>query len=130
MIVADASALIDLLLNRPSAAATIEAIGERRAIHAPHLVETEVLHALRRWVARGQLDAGRAKAALGDLGDLPLVHHAHAPLRERVWSLRDRLTAYDATYVALAEALDATLVTADGRLARAARRLVPTIEAS
>ncbi len=130
MIVADASALIDLLLNRAGAAATIEAIGERRAIQAPHLVETEVLHALRRWVTQGQLEARRAQAALEDLGDLPLVHHAHAPLRERVWSLRDRLTAYDATYVALAEALDATLVTADGRLARAAGDLVATVEAS
>lgn len=130
MIVADASALIDLLLDRPGAAATIEAIGERRAIHAPHLAETEVLHALRRWVARGQVEVERAATALEDLGELPVVHHAHAPLRERVWSLRDRLTAYDATYVALAEALDATLVTADGRLARATGDLVPTIEAS
>lgn len=130
MIVADASALIDLLLDRAGAVATIEAIGERRAIHVPHLAETEVLHALRRWVAGRQLEVERAEGALEDLGELPVVYHAHSPLRERVWALRDRLTAYDATYVALAEALDATLVTADGRLARAAGELVPMIEAS
>lgn len=130
MMVIDASALVDLLLDRSTAAGTTAALAGRRALHAPHLIETEVLHALRRWLGRGQLGLARAEIALGDLRGLPLVHHAHAPLMERVWALRERLSAYDATYVALAEALDATLVTADGGLARAARPLVPTIDVS
>jgi len=130
VIVIDASALVDLLLNRPTAAGTTAALAGRRSLHAPHLIHTEVLHALRRWVGRGDLGGARAETALGDLRDLPLVPHGHAPLTERVWALRERLSAYDATYVALAEALDATLITADGRLARAARPLVPIVHAS
>lgn len=130
MIVLDASALIDLLLRRPTASKTEEAIGHGRAIQAPHLVETEVLHVLRRWVAREWLPLPRAETALTDLDDLPLVHHDHRPLRARVWGLRERMSAYDATYVSLAEALDATLVTADRRLARAAGGLVATVDVS
>lgn len=130
MIVLDASALIDLLLLRPGAARTVAAIGDRRAIHAPHLVDTEVLHVLRRWVAREWLPLPRAETALSDLDDLPLVHHEHQPLRARIWGLRARMSAYDATYVSLAEALDATLVTADRRLARAADGLVATVDVS
>ena len=130
MIVLDASALVDLLLRRPAAPKTVAAIGDRRVIHAPHLIDTEVLHVLARWVGRGWLALARAETALTDLGDLALVHHDHLPLRARVWGLRERMSAYDATYVSLAEALDATLVTADRRLARAAGGLVATVDAS
>ena len=105
-------------------------MGEYRAIHAPHLADTEVLHTLLRLVHREWLSPSRAKLALDDLTDLRLVRHAHAPLGERVWALRDRLSAYDATYVALAEALEATLVTGDTRLARGAEALVPILDAS
>jgi predicted nucleic acid-binding protein len=130
VIVIDASALVDVLLRTPPAGAVATAIHDRGAVHAPHLVDTEVLHVLRRWVARGWLPEPRAAVALGDLADLRVVHHAHAPLRERVWALRERMSAYDATYVALAEALDAPLVTTDGRLARAAHGLIDTVDAS
>lgn len=130
MIVLDASALVDLLLRRRTASRTVAAIGDERAIHAPHLVDTEVLHVLRRWVAREWLPLARAAAALDDLDDLPVVHHDHRPLRARVWGLRERMSACDATYVSLAEALDATLVTADRRLARAAGALVSTVDVS
>lgn len=130
MIVLDASALLDLLLHRPAAERTAAVIADQRSIHAPHLVDTEVLHVLRRWVVREWLPLARAQTALQDLGDLPLVHHDHPPLRGRVWALRERMSAYDATYVALAEALDATLVTTDGRLARAARGLVTIVDSS
>lgn len=128
MIVVDASALIELLLRRPGAPKTIAAISDRRALHAPQLVDTEVLHVLRRWVLRDWLSLARAEIALDDLRELPLVHHDHRPLRDRVWRLRERMSAYDATYVSLAEALGATLVTADRRLARAATELVPTVD--
>lgn len=130
MIVLDASALIDLLLRRRTASGTVAAIGAERAIHAPHLVDTEVLHVLRRWVAREWVSLPRAQTALSDLDALPLVHHDHRPLRARVWGLRAVMSAYDATYVSLAEALDATLVTADRRLARAAGGLVATVDVS
>ena len=129
MIVLDASALVELLLDRPGAARTVAAIGDRRSLHAPHLLDTEVLHVLGRWVSRGWLAPPRAAFALRDLAQLRLVRHAPAPLSARVWTLRDRFTAYDATYVALAEVLDATLVTGDGRLARGAAELVPSVYA-
>lgn len=129
MIVADASALVDLLLDRPGAATVADALAGERAIHAPHLADTEVLHVLRRWLRGGAIPPGRALEALADLAELPLVRHAHAPLSPRVWSLRDRFSAYDATYVALAEGLEAILLTVDRRLAREARGLVEVLEA-
>ncbi len=130
MIVADASALVDLLLARPCAVRIARALQPEPLIHAPHLVDTEVLHALRRWVRAAELTDERAREALADLAALPMARHPHAPLSDRVWSLRERLSAYDATYVALAEGLDATLVTADGRLARGAAGLVDLTDVS
>jgi len=78
---------------------------------------------IRRLTLKGDISAGRAGEAISDLGKTRLVRYAHWPLRDRVWSLRDNLTAYDATYLALAEALDATLLmTADRGLAEVAAR--------
>ena len=77
-------------------------------LHVPHLADVEVAQALRRYVREGELDRS-----------LDLERHGHEPLQARVWALRDNLTAYDAVYVALAEALDSRLLTCDGRLARA-----------
>jgi predicted nucleic acid-binding protein len=88
-------------------------------MHAPHLLDVEVAQVLRRFVASGALAAPRAAEALTDLADLPLTRYSHEILLPRIWSLRANLTAYDAAYVALAEALDATLLTADLRLLRA-----------
>jgi len=91
------------------------------------LADVEVAQALRGYVREGALDAGSAAAALEDLRSLDLERHGHEPLLDRVWALRDNLTAYDAVYVALAEALECTLLTCDGRLARApglSRRVV------
>ena len=124
MIVTDASALVDLILVRPTAVRIAELLETEPVVHAPHLVDTEVLHALRRWVRLDGLTAERAQEALADLAALPMVRHDHAPLSQRIWSLRERLSAYNATYVALAEGLEAGLVTADGRLARGAAGLV------
>jgi predicted nucleic acid-binding protein len=92
-------------------------------LHAPELIEPETLSALRRLAMTGHIDAAHAEAAVRDLDDVRLVRYPHAPLRERVWALRHELTAYDATYLALAEALpEPTLITADGGLAAVARR--------
>ncbi len=130
MIVADASAIVDLLLSRRAAARIAERLESEALVHAPHLVDTEVLHALRRWVSAGELSDERAREALTDLAALPMERHPHAPLSRRVWSLRERLSAYDATYVALTEGLNARLVTADGRLARGAAGLVSVTDVS
>jgi predicted nucleic acid-binding protein len=84
-------------------------------------VDGESAHALRRCVREGALDADSAAAAVDDLGSLDLERHAHEPLLDRVWALRRHLTACDAVDVALAEALECTLLTCDRRLARAPR---------
>ena len=94
------------------------------AAHIPHLAVVETASVLRGLVSASKLSQSRAQGALMDLVELPFIRHPHEPLLKRVWQLRTKLTAYDATYVALAEALDATLVTCDRRLGHAA---APTI---
>jgi predicted nucleic acid-binding protein len=91
--------------------------GER--LIAPHLIDLEVTSAWRRLAAGGDLDDRRARLALDDLRSLRMQRVAHTPLLARCWTLRDTLTVYDAAYVALAEILDVTLLTADARLAGA-----------
>jgi predicted nucleic acid-binding protein len=91
--------------------------GER--LSAPELVDLEVTSVLRRQLHNGAADLRRAALALADLAALPLRRAPHRPLLARCWELRDNLTVYDASYVALAEALEVTLLTGDRRLARA-----------
>ena len=127
MIVVDASVLADFLLGRRAATEAIaDALREDadQPLHAPEVVEPETLNALRRLVLSGRLGEERASEAVADLGSARLVRHPHAPLRERVWDLRDDLTAYDAVASsALAEALDdPLLLTADAGLAALGRR--------
>jgi predicted nucleic acid-binding protein len=121
VIVVDASAMLELLLNAPSA----QAVGDRiltpgQTIQAPHLMDIEVLQVLRRYVRTNVISPGRAQEALEDYTDLPITRYPHNVLLTRIWELRHNLTAYDAAYVALAEALDAPLVTCDRRLAASA----------
>src|ERR1700733_5447862 len=123
MIVVDASALLESLLRTPAAEAVERRLFEaRQTLHVPHLLDVEVAQVIRRYAANGEIDNERGRAALADLADLPLQRYPHDFLLPRVWDLRNNLTAYDAVYVALAEALDATLVTRDQRLAGAAGR--------
>lgn len=120
MIVLDASAILEVLLQTAAGASVTERIlAPGSTLHVPHLMDVEVAQVLRRFVARGEIDPERARQALEDLGDLPLQRYAHDVLLPRVWELRQNLTAYDAVYVALAEALEATLLTRDGRIFRA-----------
>lgn len=95
----------------------IENPGE--SLHAPHLFDVEMLHVLRRYVHHGTLSRNRGDEVLEDLSDIDVSLYPHAPLAGRIWELRENLTAYDAAYVALAEALEAPLITTDGCLARA-----------
>ena len=129
MIVADASAVVELALNTPRAAMVRQVLARESDAHVPELLEPEALAALRRWVAKGWVSSESAEQAVRQIGDLALVRHGHAPLRARIWALRHRCSTYDACYVALAEALDAELLTADLRLSRAAGGLVEVITA-
>lgn len=120
MIVLDASAVLEVVLATPAAPAVLNrlvAVGE--TLHAPHLIDLEVLQVLRRYCATGEVSPVRAAEALADYLDFPIVRYPHDVLAVRIWELRENLTAYDAAYVALAEALSAPLVTRDRKLATA-----------
>jgi predicted nucleic acid-binding protein len=120
MIVVDASALLEFLLQT-SLGARIEArlfAGEDE-LHAPDLLDVEIAQGLRRLVRSGEVSSGRAEEAIADLTDLDLHRHAHLDLLDRAWKLRDNISAYDAMYVALAEAIEAPIVTCDSPLAKA-----------
>ncbi len=112
---ADASAVVVGLLRDGSARELLA----REAVAVPHIADAEVAHALRGQVARGEVPAGAALTALRRWAVLGVRRYSLVPLLDRVWALRDNLSAYDAAYVALAEALGCALATADGRLARA-----------
>jgi len=114
VIVIDASAVIELLLNTPVAPRVAErAFAPAETLHAPHLVDLEVAQVLRRYAAAGELDSQRGAEALEDLLDLPILRYPHDLFLSRIWELRHHATAYDAAYIALAEALDAPLLTCD-----------------
>ena len=116
--VVDASFVVDVLV-RPDAPPLPVTL-----MRAPHLIDLEVANALRGHVRRGSLRAGEASSALGVLGELPIERFPHLSLLDAIWALRGSFTAYDASYVALAQAFAEPLLTADARLARAARRYV------
>ena len=120
MIVVDASALLEFLLQT-AIGARVEArlFGEEDELHAPHLLDVEIAQGLRRLVRTGEVSSGRAEEAIADLADLDLHRHAHFDLLGRAWKLRDNISAYDAMYVALAEAIEAPIITCDSPLAKA-----------
>ena len=120
MIVIDASALLEFLLQT-SLGARVEArlFGEEDELHVPHLLDVEIAQGLRRLVRSGEVSSGRAEEAIADLNDLDLHRHAHLDLLDRAWKLRESISAYDAMYVALAEAIEAPIVTCDSPLAKA-----------
>ena len=123
MIVVDASALLEFLLQTSIGVRVEERIfRDADELHAPHVVDVEVVQGLRRLVRMGEVSSGRADEAIVDLADLDLHRHPHVDLLGRAWKLRDNVSAYDAMYVALAEALEATVVTCDRPLAKAPGR--------
>jgi predicted nucleic acid-binding protein len=120
IVVVDASAVLEALLRTPAASAVERRLFQRsETLHAPYLLDVEVAQVVRRYAANRDIDGERGRMALADLADLPLRRYPHDFLLSRVWDLRNNLTAYDAVYVALAEALDAPLLTRDKRLAAA-----------
>ncbi len=121
MIVLDASAAIEWLIKSPLGIKV-----DRRlfsfppvTLHVPHLLDVEIAQVLRRYVREKTMTASRGEEVLQDLYDLPLNRYPHDILMPRVWELRATLTAYDAVYVALAELLDAPLLTSDRKIALA-----------
>jgi predicted nucleic acid-binding protein len=119
VIVIDASALVEVLLNTPASGKVAARLFDRNdTLHAPHLLDLEVAQVLRRYTLSGAMNAARSEQALQDLANLPLNRYPHDIFLLRIWALRRNLTAYDAAYVALAEALEAPLITRDAALAR------------
>lgn len=119
MIVLDASAALEWLLHTPIGLRVEQRISGRESVHAPHLLDLELTHILRRLVAQRKLLDDRARAALRNLMDARLLRHPHYHLLPRIWQLRHNVTAYDAAYIALAESLSASLLTRDRKLASA-----------
>lgn len=120
MIVLDASALVELLLDTPAGRRVSMLLEDPAvAVHAPHLIDVETISVLRRFTRERVIDADEAESAIEGLLALDLQRHSHEGLLERSWQLKENMTAYDAVYVALAEALDAPLITCDARLGRA-----------
>lgn len=115
MIVLDASAAVTVLLNDGNARQLVGSEG----LHAPHLIDAEIVSALRRLVHVGTLSTEDGLRCLETWSHLAVIRYAAGPLLQRMWELRERISAYDAMYVALAEVLDCALVTADARLSRA-----------
>jgi predicted nucleic acid-binding protein len=119
MLVVDASLVVDYLLSGGRRGVwSAERIRAAESLHAPHLLDLEVLAAARGLVTRGQTTPEQAQRAVEDLADLPVKRYPVVGLLDRIWALRETLTPYDASYVALAEALDLPLATTDARLAR------------
>ena len=122
MIVLDASAAIDWLLQTPAGQRIEKRIYSRNeTLHAPHILDLEVTQVLRRLAQQGVLAGRRADEAVRDLVDLRVTRYPHFVLLPRIWQLRHNFSAYDAAYVVLAERLGAALVTRDSRLAFASR---------
>jgi len=125
MLVTDASLVVDLLIDggeRGAWAAALVASAGR--LHAPHVLDLEVASALRRQAGVGELSSRRAGVALHDFRALPIERYPATELLDRIWQLRDRMTPYDAAYIALAEVLEFPLATSDLRLSRGAPETV------
>jgi len=120
MIVVDASVIVEWLLRTPAGALVGHRIvSHSETLHAPHLLDIEIAQALKRYRRAGMLDNRRLEESLEDFVTLEIRRYPHTPLLTRVLELRDNVSAYDAVYVALAESLNATLLTRDGKLASA-----------
>ena len=120
MIVLDTSAVVDWLLQTPAGRRIEQRIYARQeTLHSVHLLDVELVQVLRRLVREGTLTPRRAEEAMEDLASLRIARYAPVLLLQRIWQLRQNLSAYDAAYVALAEQLQSPLITRDKRIAAA-----------
>lgn len=119
MIVVDSSAVLGALAGRPLDASLQARLIADGDLHAPHLIDLQIVHGLRRLLSRGQVSEDTASDVRSDLSDLRITRYPHHPFVEGIWELRHHVSPYDAVFIALAETLDAPLVTCDGHLARA-----------
>ncbi|EIC21943.1 type II toxin-antitoxin system VapC family toxin [Thiorhodovibrio frisius] len=127
MIVVDASAVIDVLLQTPDSLALTNRLLDAGALNcAPQLIDIEIVSVMRRLVHRREIPEARASAALADFEQLPLERYPHQLLLPRIWAYR-RLTAYDAAYLALADALDCRVITRDKHFAASAPERIELI---
>ena len=118
MIVLDASAALELLLNTGKGKLIAqEIISGQTTLHAPHLIDLEIVQSLRRYVLSGNMSEARAMTAINHWLQLDVARYPHEPFIATIWQYRNNITAYDAAYVALAKVLKATLVTCDNALA-------------
>ena len=125
MIVLDASVVVELLTNGQLAESIRNDLARRdESFLVPHLIDVEVVSAIRRLLAGRRIDAHRSAQFLAGLASLPAERYAHTPLLGRIWELRHNFTAYDAAYIALAEATDSVLYTCDEKLRRVHRARV------
>lgn len=120
MIVVDSSAMLEVLLRSPRTPEIEKYIFvSNESLHAPHLLDLEVVQVLRRYCVSGEMSAARAQEAIVDLLNFPITRYPHDIFIDRIWDLRNNITAYDAAFVALAESLPAPLLTCDSKLAAA-----------
>jgi predicted nucleic acid-binding protein len=120
VLVLDASAAVELVVETPLGRVVAAHLkGEGGPLHAPHLLDVEVLSALRQLARTGRLPREDVESAMSSFRLLPVVRYPHSHFLDRAWQLRETVSAYDAMYIALAEALDAPLLTCDGPLAAA-----------
>ena len=130
MIVLDASVVVELLTNGPWAdSLRRDLAGRSEPFIVPHLLDVEAVSALRGLVAGRRIDSHRSEQVLTELAALPARPYAHTPLVGRIWELRHNFTAYDAVYIALAEATDSVLYTCDAKLRKGHRAQVVVFEA-
>ena len=125
MIVLDASVVVELLTNGPLASSLRRDLaGRSEPFIVPHLLDVEVVSALRSLIAGRRIDSHRSEQMLTGLAALRAVRYAHTPLLGRIWELRHNFTAYDAVYIALAEATGSVLYTCDAKLCKGHRAKV------
>ncbi|MGH2961196.1 MAG: type II toxin-antitoxin system VapC family toxin [Solirubrobacterales bacterium] len=115
----DTSAVLEVIVTRDPDQRLVAHLDDDGDLHAPHLLDVEILHALRGHLRAGRLSIDRAADVRANFAELTISRYGHELLMERMWQLRDNLSAYDATFVALAELLEAPLVTCDARVAAA-----------